>query len=123
MTLDDGMDARRDESDAVPASSGSSSARSRVLPRIVVGLVSVILIGLLVIAGALWSRTHDLERDVAAMQRSARIAKAHPAPATGDAAGIEVDISKFKTCVNDYMATIGKWSANVGSRYTYDFCK
>ena len=29
----------------------------------------------------------------------------------------------FKDCVNDYMRTIGVWSADVGSKYRYNSCK
>ena len=114
-------EARADESDAVSAP-GAPSRRSRGVVAMR-ALMAVVLVTFGVVAGTLWTRTRDLEREVATIQRDAR---ARPTGVTGPAAGdsaTTVDLTKFKTCVNDYMRTVGVWSANVGSSYQYKFCK
>ncbi len=87
----------------------------------------VMLIGLGVVSESLWSRTRGLEREVAMLQRDRASTPAGVAEAAGpEVAGAEVtsaDLEAFKTCVNTYMRTIGVWSANVGSKYEYNFCK
>ena len=32
------------------------------------------------------------------------------------------EIELMRSCVNDYMETIGRWSSNLGSSFTYFFC-
>jgi hypothetical protein len=112
-------DARADESGAVPASGRRTRFRGSVA---VVAVMVVMLIGLGVVSETLWSRTRGLEREVAMLQRD----RASRPAGVADAANAEVtsgDLDKFKTCVNAYMRTIGVWSANVESKYEYNFCK
>lgn len=116
-------DARADESDAVSASGRRARFRGSVA---VVTVMAVLLIGLGVVAETLWSRTRGLEREVAMLQRDRSTGSAGDAAGTGPTASGDVtqaELTEFKDCVNDYMRTIGVWSANVGSKYQYKYCK
>ncbi len=88
--------------------------------------MAVLLIGLGVVSETLWSRTRGLEREVAMLQRDRSPGSTGDAGDAGPTASGDVtqaELTEFKACVNDYMRTIGVWSANVGSKYRYKYCK
>ena len=112
-------------------------------------LATVLVVVALAGVARVWSRTSDLERQLTVARRDTRAANAAgialarrvsdmehtvaalpvgPVPAgdasVGDASAraIARDISDLKDCVNAYMDTIGTWSTDVRSRYTYDRC-
>jgi len=135
----DGLDAR----DPIGASDAPEPVGRRMA--VVVGVVAGVLV-IAALVGVAWvsSRTSELERELTVARHDARSAKAAGAamsrrvaeieatvatppsgPATaGDdsSAAVASDIRDLTDCVNAYMDTIGTWSTDVRSRYTYDRC-
>lgn len=62
--------------------------------------------------GALMS---DLDRRIAEIERSVGTG----GPFGG---GVSSDIERLRSCVNDYMEVIGRWSSNVNSYFSWNYC-
>jgi hypothetical protein len=113
-------DARAHESGAVSASGRRARFRGSVA---VVVVMAVLLVGLGVVSETLWSRTRGLEREVAMLQRDRSTGATGDRGSTASGDVTQAELTEFKACVNDYMRTIGVWSADVGSKYRYNYCK
>jgi hypothetical protein len=129
------------EAGAAPAPERVGSTRWRSV--VALSIVALVIVALGAGLATVWSRTSDLEDDLAAASRGARDATVAgrrltarvddlanavgdlpdaPASTGGGVNAVKSDIATFKKCVNLYMDTIGAWSSNVESRFDYTFC-
>ncbi|MBM4044354.1 MAG: hypothetical protein FJ279_04505 [Planctomycetes bacterium] len=64
----------------------------------------------------------DLTPQVQGLQRDVSSAVRQLGSLAGDLDSLTWEIDDVKSCVNRYMDTIGRWSRNVYTYYTYYYC-
>lgn len=143
---EDGESSPDESVPSVEVAEESPSSPDRKAPR--AGTWLAVIAGLVIVAlvasnAALWLRLQDSREEVSKVQR--QVVAIDPASdldcsntsgwgvpicaqlddmqsQIDDAANLEGSISDLTDCVNAYMDTIGRWSYNINSHYTYRKC-
>ena len=64
----------------------------------------------------------DTSQEIVALGRAVVAVTNEVDDLAGQVSDNEFEIELMKTCVNEYMDTIGRWSSNVNSFYNYSYC-
>lgn len=64
----------------------------------------------------------DTSQEIVALGRAVVAVTNEVNDLAGQVSDNEFEIELMKTCVNEYMDTIGRWSSNVNSFYNYFYC-